>query len=197
MKKILAVVGFVAVSSLANASTTVFADNFDANAGGTNLVPSGWTVTNGTVDIIGQGTSWNYIPNSGKFIDLDGSSSDAGVLSKSFDLVSGNVYTAYFDLAGSHARDVSESVTVNFGGVVNTYSLQRNDGWTNYFLSLSPVTSGSYALSFSNAGGDNVGMLLDNVRIIAAPVPEPETYAMLLAGLGLMGGIARRRSQGK
>lgn len=27
----------------------------------------------------------------------------------------------------------------------------------------------------------------------AAPVPEPETYAMLLAGLGLMGTIARRR----
>lgn len=26
------------------------------------------------------------------------------------------------------------------------------------------------------------------------PVPEPETYAMLLAGLGLMGSIARRRS---
>jgi choice-of-anchor A domain-containing protein len=28
-----------------------------------------------------------------------------------------------------------------------------------------------------------------------APVPEPETYAMLLAGLGLMGVIARRRKQ--
>ncbi len=27
------------------------------------------------------------------------------------------------------------------------------------------------------------------------PVPEPETYAMLLAGLGLIGGIARRRKQ--
>ncbi|GJI94559.1 hypothetical protein RugamoR57_12770 [Duganella caerulea] len=27
----------------------------------------------------------------------------------------------------------------------------------------------------------------------AAPVPEPETYAMLLAGLGLMGVVARRR----
>jgi len=26
-----------------------------------------------------------------------------------------------------------------------------------------------------------------------APVPEPETYAMLLAGLGLMGAVARRR----
>jgi len=29
--------------------------------------------------------------------------------------------------------------------------------------------------------------------VTLAPVPEPETYAMLLAGLGLMGTIARRR----
>lgn len=29
--------------------------------------------------------------------------------------------------------------------------------------------------------------------VLTAPVPEPETYAMLLAGLGLMGAIARRR----
>jgi hypothetical protein len=28
-----------------------------------------------------------------------------------------------------------------------------------------------------------------------SPVPEPETYAMLLAGLGLMAGIARRRKK--
>jgi hypothetical protein len=27
----------------------------------------------------------------------------------------------------------------------------------------------------------------------AAPVPEPETYAMMLAGLGLLGFVARRR----
>ena len=30
---------------------------------------------------------------------------------------------------------------------------------------------------------------------VFAPVPEPETYAMLLAGLGLMGVVARRRKQ--
>jgi hypothetical protein len=36
--------------------------------------------------------------------------------------------------------------------------------------------------------------ILDNVQI-SAPIPEPETYAMLLAGLGLLGFAARRRKQ--
>jgi hypothetical protein len=39
----------------------------------------------------------------------------------------------------------------------------------------------------------------DNHAFIAAvtPVPEPETYAMLLAGLGLMGVVARRKANRK
>lgn len=35
---------------------------------------------------------------------------------------------------------------------------------------------------------------MDNHAMIAA-VPEPETYAMMIAGVALMGGIARRRKQ--
>ncbi len=31
--------------------------------------------------------------------------------------------------------------------------------------------------------------------MVYAPVPEPETYAMMLAGLGLMGAVARRRTR--
>jgi hypothetical protein len=31
--------------------------------------------------------------------------------------------------------------------------------------------------------------------IPTTPVPEPETYAMLLAGLGMVGALARRRKQ--
>lgn len=41
---------------------------------------------------------------------------------------------------------------------------------------------------------DGIG---DNAVGFAAAVPEPETYAMLLAGLGLMGTIARRRNKGQ
>ena len=29
--------------------------------------------------------------------------------------------------------------------------------------------------------------------VVTPPVPEPETYAMMLAGLGLLGAVARRR----
>jgi len=37
---------------------------------------------------------------------------------------------------------------------------------------------------------------LDDVSVVAiAAVPEPETYAMLLAGLGVMGVVARRRAR--
>jgi hypothetical protein len=34
---------------------------------------------------------------------------------------------------------------------------------------------------------------IDNVSLNVTPVPEPESYAMLLAGLGLLGGIVARR----
>ena len=36
---------------------------------------------------------------------------------------------------------------------------------------------------------------ISDVELLAPPVPEPESYAMLLAGLGLMGAVARRRSK--
>jgi len=38
--------------------------------------------------------------------------------------------------------------------------------------------------------------ILGRLEFAAAPVPEPETYAMLIAGLGLVGAMARRRRSG-
>ncbi|MDR1661802.1 MAG: DVUA0089 family protein [Azoarcus sp.] len=33
-----------------------------------------------------------------------------------------------------------------------------------------------------------------SIKVVPSPAPEPETYAMLLAGLGLIGAVARRRT---
>jgi hypothetical protein len=45
------------------------------------------------------------------------------------------------------------------------------------------------------SGAVDMGLWAYSTGSIVSAVPEPETYAMLLAGLGLMGGIARRRKQ--
>jgi len=55
------------------------------------------------------------------------------------------------------------------------------------------ATTSTFRLTFSAIGlSDSYGGSLDKVSITSA-VPEPESYAMMLAGLGLMGAIARRR----
>jgi probable HAF family extracellular repeat protein len=74
----------------------------------------------------------------------------------------------------------------------------------NDFLSMSEVDAGwviSVALDINDKGWivgqawnyhENVGH-----AFLLTPVPEPETYALFMAGLGLMGFIARRRKNGQ
>lgn len=194
MKKALVIATLAAVSAASQAAT-VFSDDFEGNAYGLNAVPTGWTVTNGTVDIIGP-LFFNLCgAGNGKCIDLDGSSSDAGILSKSLNLTAGVQYTASFQLAGNQRGGLTDTGTVafGFGGTNLNYSLTSAQAFSTYQLVFTPGSTGFYSLSFANAGGDNVGALLDNVSVTA--VPEPETYAMLLAGLGLMGAVVRRKSK--
>lgn len=55
-------------------------------------------------------------------------------------------------------------------------------------FSLDPAATYTLAVS-----GTSVGDSRYTTIVQLAPVPEPETYAMLLAGLGVMGFVARRR----
>jgi MYXO-CTERM domain-containing protein len=58
----------------------------------------------------------------------------------------------------------------------------------NFQLNASGITRLSF---FATGKSDGLGASLDNVSVSA--VPEVETYAMLLAGLGLLGVASRRR----
>ncbi len=42
-------------------------------------------------------------------------------------------------------------------------------------------------------GGSNQHWVMDDFTFHAASVPEPESYALMLAGLGVVGGVAARR----
>jgi len=61
-------------------------------------------------------------------------------------------------------------------------------------FSLSNLLAGNYKVFASGSVSDG-GMGVVGALVNVTPVPEPETYAMLLAGLGIIGAIARRRKQ--
>jgi len=173
----------------ASHAVEIFNDNFDASALGLNVTPTGWTVADGTVDVI------NFLCQSGQCVDLDGSTSDAGVLSRDFNLLGGVLYTLSFDLAGNQ-RGGADDVEVAFGSASQTFiGLLSTAPYATYTLDFTPAADGTFTVSFANLGGDNVGAVLDNVKIDAAvqAIPEPETYALMLLGLGAVGAAVRRR----
>lgn len=192
-KQLAAVTTLLLGSPLAYAASPLFSDNFDSYAANQlNWTPpasSGWAVSDGTVDLVGAGGT-DLIPGNGSYVDLDGSTRNSGLFSNYVNLIGGTAYTLSFDLAGSH-RGGTEIVNVNFGSTIASYSLDSADPFSTFALNFTPGSDGLYSLGYLNVGGDNVGALLDNVSV--SVVPEPETYAMLLAGLGLVGFISRRR----
>ena len=56
-------------------------------------------------------------------------------------------------------------------------------------------TIGHYTTSGATVNASLISGLIVPWDIAVAPIPEPETYAMMLAGLSLMGFVARSRKQ--
>lgn len=86
---------------------------------------------------------------------------------------------------------ILDTVSGDTGGV-------WNGSFTHTFANL--VAGNEYKLKFvGNWNGVPEGKKWDVVQNgnVTLAVPEPETYAMLLAGLGLIGTIARRRSSAR
>lgn len=103
--------------------------------------------------------------------------------------------------ADSFASGTDVVKSLYIGGATGRLYGNSSNGYVGFTYDLSDVLAkgGQYTLRFAviNNQGDQMQMGLDNVSLQVAAVPEPESYALMLAGLGLVGVVARRRRSAK
>ena len=97
--------------------------------------------------------------------------------------------------SGSATRDRGR---IEFPIFFNSWtSFSSNSGFVSGLNTLAFLVANASFATFAehprNPTGLRVEFVLSNVNVAA--IPEPEIYAMLAAGLGLMGFVARRRRQ--
>jgi choice-of-anchor C domain-containing protein len=148
---------------------------------------TGWTIGGVSVDLIKN----SYGSVSGTSVDMLGTPGP-GSLSQLFSYNANTTYTLSFDVSRNPNGSYT-ALSVDVNGIHHEY-VGTSLATTQSFSFTTGNSAGSQLLQFSSVNGDGYsGAVLDNVTLTAA-VPEPETYAMLLGGLGLMGFMARRRS---
>jgi len=176
----------------ANAGS-VFSDNFNSYDGQLNWVPPmNWTVSSGSVDLIGEtpsGTSFDFFPGNGGYVDLDGSTSQAGTLSTLASFAAGT-YTLSFDLGGNARGDGDKTTVVTLGDFSQSITLPSDSALQTYSYKFT-TTGGNLSFADLAGGNQNIGNILDNVSLSA--VPEPATWAVMLVGFGGIGAAIRRR----
>jgi hypothetical protein len=187
----------------ASAATTLFSDNFNAETLGLNATLSQWNIQRGSVDVIGNPGFFDIYPGNGRYLDLDGSTGAAGRIESMalFPLVVGETYRLSFSYGrnpglGLTPESMRFGVTDNFA---DPFSLLLNQSIPT-LLSFSREFTASAAggrIFFDHAGGDNAGIVIDNVLLESldrtAVVPVPAALPLMLAGLAGLGFIARRR----
>lgn len=151
-----------------------------------NLWPVGTWLAN-------SATSKWITPLANQAASFDPSSNGTYSWKLNFDLSGFNAATASF--SGKFAADNRAIVKLNgvqigsAAGFGSFYNFSANSGFNSGANTLEFVVT-----NLAQNGGNPTGLRVEFLQSQVAAVPEPETYAMFLAGLGLMGGIARRRA---
>jgi hypothetical protein len=180
-------------------ATVIFSDNFNTENGGIGQLNynafANWSASNGTVDLIGNPGFFDFFSSNGLYVDLDGTSFQAGTFTSIGIPVTRGNYILSFLLAGSQRGDVNTvQVNVSGGLASSSYTLASNVPLTLETMSFTVLAPTTINLSFHNEGSsNNIGLILDNVSLdrVSTAVPDSGSTTVLLGiaiiGLCLMG----------
>lgn len=209
MKKLL-IAATLALPLLASAQNLLINGSFESGL-------TGWTVTQSPSTIFPISTvTYGTLPGAfGEIVPADNNpinqSPDAvgtraayfvddnavQSLSQSFTVTTGGLYniglSIYLPANGfSNAGEATITLVTPNGTEVAPLSTLAPSVWFggNVIRTLTPGNY-TYSVQLATTGGVSKDLLID--RAYVAAVPEPTTYAMLLAGLGVMGLVAARR----
>lgn len=160
-------INFDALSLLNVSSYTEAGVTFSAPNFSTQLTP------NGTTGLLEESTPRNFFR-----ADISGGASAVSVDLGDYNADSDLLFLDIYDSANNSLGHTELLIPESFIGMKT--------------LSLS-APGIAYAIFGATNAVNGSSVYIDNFAV--TPVPEPETYAMLLAGLGLLGFAARRRQQ--
>jgi hypothetical protein len=165
-----------------------------------------------SADLFNVSTATSAFPNT-TFTETSGFAKAIAESTFTFRTLADGVAPLTFNFDGSGQAIFSQGFVSLFDRTLNqslfNYSWERVSGAGNipWFptgsrdatLNLSPelFSSHTYALSMNtgtdaNADSQSMAIRMSGFQPIAAPVPEPETWTMMLLGLGGVGFVARR-----
>ena len=171
---------------------------------GTNL--GGWIVINTPVAALGgfSEPGYTYPAQDGSIsLDLTGiGTRGAGGVQQTVDLATGNYLLSFWignDDGPTFSQPTSVELFVNGasqGSFTNSDVTAGTINWRNYTFDLASI-GGATTIGFVNRTSTNDnGAFFDNVSLVAAgtsAVPEPATWAMMIAGFGAVGASMRGR----
>jgi hypothetical protein len=148
----------------------LFSDNFDGENNGRGVNNwtqfANWNVITGCVDLHGNGF-FDVLRNDGLYVDLDGSCGRAGTIESktAFSLAPGG-YVLEFWLAGNRRDDRPDTVVVSLGTLfTEQFVLARDAPFRQLTRSVSATAPTQARLRFAHQGGDDQGILLDQIRL--------------------------------
>lgn len=219
---LMASIASLAFASAASAATTVFTDGFEGDAPGAPVASLVNFNITGTVDVVAPGNPYGILTPS-NVVDLDGSPGPGEITSKgTFTFGANQFVDLSFVLGGAQRGSLSDNFftrllfngntavtglggTGVFAGVscvactlpmifTQSATIGGSDPFSTSSLFFLSVNAGTLQFAFGSDSTDNVGPLLDSATLgIGAAVPEPASWALMIAGFGMAGAVLRRR----